>query len=394
MAKILFAWELGGSLGHLTRIYPILLALEQRGHQVSAAVRDQKHITAVWPNLKATVLPAPYKAHPTADEIHPVKYYVDILNNIGWGNAQDLRMLLQDWETVYRNVRPDFVIHDHSPTALLISQSLQVRHALLGTGFCSPLDESLSRLLRTWVTPDLALEQQISARIVNNLNQILLPGTQQISRPTQIYSRVDENFLTTFPELDHFGARPNATYWGIPNATQGIRPAWPEVGGPKLFAYLHADARLQQTLHVLEKIGKPTLVYISGKWDHSAAAGSATLKIVNQPVDLEWVGRECAVGILNGSHGATAAFLMAGKPILQLPIQLEQYLCAKRSVELEAALIVDRYQPEMIVPALRQLLYESHFTMKANQFRERYRNWTPASRVSRIVGRIEELLRR
>lgn len=396
MAKILYAWELGGSLGHLTRIYPILMALQQRGHNVSAAVRDQTHLETAWPHLKRPVYRAPYKSHPTAAEVHPVKYYVDILNNIGWGDKDELHHLLAGWQDIYRQVEPDFVIHDHCPTGLLVSQAMQIPHATLGTGFCSPPDESPTRLLRTWVQMNLQDEQKISIRVVNNVNQCpLLQGHQPLSRPTEPFSRATENFLTTFPELDHFEPRTGVQYWGIPNASEGTRPKWPEGSGPRVFAYLHSDARLPSVLQAIEKLKLPTLIYISGKGlDSVQALNRDFLTIVTQPVDLAWAAQQCAVGILNGSHGATAAFLLAGKPILQLPIQLEQYLGAKRSVEIGAALIVDRYQPELIVPALRRLLQELSFAVNANEFKDRYRKWLPATQTQLIVHRIEELTKK
>src|SRR6476620_8070892 len=111
MARILYAWELGGGLGHLTRIYPILLELQRRGHQVSAAIREQNRIQDLWPKLNVSVHRAPHKTHPTVYEVHPVKYYVDILNNVGWGEAKELRVLMFGWQELYNQVQPDFVIH-------------------------------------------------------------------------------------------------------------------------------------------------------------------------------------------------------------------------------------------------------------------------------------------
>ncbi len=394
MARILYTWELGGGLGHLTRIYPILLALEQRGHQVSAAIRERAHVDKIWPNLLAAVHRAPHKTYPTIFENHPVKYFVDILYNIGWGEGKELRVLLYGWEELYKQIQPDFVIHDHSPTALLISQSLGLPHATLGTGFCSPPDESPTRLLRTWVPAEPAREQSTSARIVENLNR-LLPRSKPFDRPTQVYARVQENFLTTFAELDHFGARVDAKYWGIPNATTGARPAWPEGNGPKMFAYLHADDSLPGILKALEMLNFPCLIYISGKGpDTAITPPSAGLRIVTEHVDLAWAAQECSLGILNGSHGATAAFLLAGRPILQLPIQLEQYLGAKRTVELGAALIVDRFKPDEIAPALRRLLTDPQFAIRADQFRDQYRRCSPGTQAQLIVDRIEELLKK
>ena len=394
MSRILYTWELGGGLGHVTRIYPILLALEQRGHQVIAAIREQGQIDKLWPNLKAAVHRAPHKTYPTIYENHPVKYFTDILYNIGWGEAKELRVLLYGWEQLYGQVRPDFVIHDHSPTAALRSQAEDIPHATLGTGFCSPPDESPNRLLRTWTPAEPEKEQRTSAQLIENLNS-LLPSRVQLNRPTEVYSRVTENFLTTFPELDHFGARAEAKYWGIPNATAGARFEWPGGNGPKMFAYLHGDKSLPGVLQAIEKLNFPSLVYISGITKESVIPPlAANVRVVREQVDLAWAAQECSLGILNGSHGATAAFLLAGRPIIQLPIHLEQYLGAKRSVELGAALIVDRTKPDDISSAMRRILTDPQFAIRADEFRDRYRNWSPGTQSELIVDRIEEILKK
>jgi hypothetical protein len=394
MASILFTWELGGGLGHLMRIYPILKELQSRGHRITAALRDQRHVALAWPGLELPVYPAPHKAQPTAHEIHPVKFYSDILHNIGWSNIAELEPLLAGWQELYQQVRPDFVIHDHSPTAMLVSQQFAVKHALIGTGFCSPPDTDRAPLLRTWSESSPTEEVNVSTQILKCVNPWLLKTNQPlISRPTEPYSRAHENFLTTFQELDHFGPRPNATYWGIPNDSQGTRPAWPPAAGPKLFAYLHADATLPGVINAIRNFKLPTMIFLGSRGQEQLNGfANDYIHITSELVDLAWVAQEAAVGILNGSHGSTAAFLLAGKPILQLPIQLEQYLGAKRSVDFGAALMADRHQPDTIEPQLKRLLREVSFTANAFQFSDRYRSWTPQNQTNRIVERIEKLL--
>src|SRR5207247_8636282 len=40
MATVLFAWELGGGLGHMMQMAPLARALVRRGHRVYAALRE------------------------------------------------------------------------------------------------------------------------------------------------------------------------------------------------------------------------------------------------------------------------------------------------------------------------------------------------------------------
>ena len=42
MARIVFAWELGGHTGHVTTLMPIARALRARGHEVQFLLRDPK----------------------------------------------------------------------------------------------------------------------------------------------------------------------------------------------------------------------------------------------------------------------------------------------------------------------------------------------------------------
>ena len=48
MATILFAWELGGGLGHLTVIKPLAEALRDQGHRVVIAVRNFAWLSKVF----------------------------------------------------------------------------------------------------------------------------------------------------------------------------------------------------------------------------------------------------------------------------------------------------------------------------------------------------------
>ncbi len=61
MATILFAWELGGGMGHLTNIAPLARHLAQQGHEVAVALRDLSRAAIVFPGDDVQILQAPTK---------------------------------------------------------------------------------------------------------------------------------------------------------------------------------------------------------------------------------------------------------------------------------------------------------------------------------------------
>jgi UDP:flavonoid glycosyltransferase YjiC (YdhE family) len=67
-----------------------------------------------------------------------------------------------------------------------------------------------------------------------------------------------------------------------------------------------------------------------------ACASPDRVDFEDRPLDLGAAARECDFAILNAGHGATAPMLLAGKPVLELPLQLEQSLTASAVADMGA----------------------------------------------------------
>lgn len=89
-------------------------------------------------------------------------------------------------------------------------------------------------------------------------------------------------------------------------------------------------------------------------------------------------------------HRATA-LLMAGKPILQLPIYLEQMLNAAATVRLGAGLSARINRPEEIAVKLMALLCSESHAEAAGRFAKRHADFAPGHQVDKALRRIEEL---
>ena len=75
----------------------------------------------------------------------------------------------------------------------------------------------------------------------NALNEVLgSSGAAPLAGLADLFGDV-EQMLCTLPELDHYGSRGAAAYWGPCFETQsGTQAEWPAGKGKRVLAYLHA----------------------------------------------------------------------------------------------------------------------------------------------------------
>ena len=218
-------------------------------------------------------------------------------------------------------------------------------------------------------------------------NRLGLPAWNRLS---QLYADVHENILTTFRELDPY-ERPWATYWGIGPNVPGAAPEWPQCAGQRIFAYLKPFPALPDLLALLNKMGHPTLVWADGiERSLQDRFRSETVQFAAEPPDLWRVSRECDLAILNGTHASTATMLLAGKPIMQIPITGEQFLTAQRTTALGCGPSVPCTDAKVIANRLESLIGAREPRLAARRIAARYDGFDPADQVRQVSARIEQ----
>jgi len=394
MGTVLVTWELGGGLGHIVRLMPVLRGLRRRGHSVWLASRDLSRVGAALDEIGVDYVQAPLKLPGGTHAIKTLRSFPHILHNAGFGDVRELHTLSRAWRNLYEFVRPDFVLFDHSPVALLAARPYGFGRATIGTGFCCPPDESPCRDLRSWLPNADEQLYRDERRVLDNVNCLLEDWRlAPLDRVTQLVSQVDETFLCTFPELDHYPGRESATYWGVWSDEGGKPPVWPQGDGKQIFAYVRGFPALGDLLRLLAELSHPTLV-VSEAVEPGAEQrfASPSLKFERERLDMARAARECDIAILNGGHGATAAILLAGKPVLQIPVQLEQTLGTAAVVRLGAGLAASCRKPESTAKALRALLESDRHAQAARRFAERYADFDPQKQIEKLLDGVEEIL--
>ena len=393
MATILMTWELGGGLGHLARLALIADALHGRGHTVVAVLQDLCRAHTFFASGSATLLQAPIRRRPPANAFRRTVTFAHILHNMGFADADELTTMVQAWRRIFRCERPDLILFDHSPTAMLAARGLVGRRAAIGTGFCCPPDVTPLPILRPAERIDPARLVADERRVLAVANDALARiGEPALERLTELYADVDDTFLTTFRELDHYPSRPPARYWGPAGRGGGMIPQWPDADGKRVFVYLKPFENLPDLLDILLRLRLPTVVHV----EQAPAAvvqrfTGPAMRFEAQPVDMGIAARECDVAVLNGTHASTITMLLAGKPALHLPTYLEQGLCAAAVKRLGAGLSAPHNQPHRIEGEFRALVASDEFTAAAAAFARRYASFDTRAHWCQLVDRLESL---
>jgi len=393
MATILLTWELGGGLGHLINLLPLAEGLCRRGHRVFAAVKDLSRVDEVFAGIDASFLQAPVKVRKSGNRIEPLHTFAHILHNCGFGGQGELLSMTQAWRNLYDYVRPDAIVFDHSPTALLAARGINAKKTLVGTGFFCPLDEYPLPDLRPWMPAGAERLKGEEDRVLKNANRTIESWHgPTLERLSQLYRDVDENFLLTFEELDHYPGRAGAGYRGAWPNIDGKPPEWPEGEGQRIYAYLKPFPALSKLLQLLAQSRHPTIICCDGI-DASLQEqhASATLHFENRPMDLALLSRQCDLAILNGNHGTTVSMLLAGKPTLQIPITLEQLMLSGTVARMGAGLRTPSTREDLLADSLSAMLTDSQYAEAAGRFAQRYADYDPHRQVEIILDRIEEL---
>lgn len=358
MPTILITWELGGGLGHMM---PIRLAgqrLVWRGYRVFAAVRDLQHAHRLLTEHGIAPFQAPFKQKPLRIGDQTILSYAHILRNTAFGDADELAGLADAWRNVIDLVEPNIILFNHSPTAMLAARASRAKRVIFGTGFHLPPETRPLPVIRPGENPTRESVANDEACILRHANQVLARwGIAPMNALCELYYPNDGAYLFTLPSLDTFGPRTNVRYLGVQPVEGGEAPQWPVGDGIKVFAYLKLFKCLDVLLNVLNQLPARTLIYGPDITPNiKAKHGGQRISFATNPVDMKRVAEQCDVAVLNGTNAMVAQMLLAGKPMLNIPLVLEQNYNARAARKLGAGLIASPNRPAEITARITDLI--------------------------------------
>lgn len=397
MANLLYTWELGGELGHISQALSLALAARARGHELILALRDVSRAESVLEGHGVTYLQAPVWLPHVEGIPRPPVNYTEMLFQIGYLDTNGLLGIIKAWRALYTLTKPALVIADHAPTALLAALSMGIPRTMRSTGFFSPPRTSPFPSMRPWLNiPHQRLADGEHA-VLQKINQALSKlGTAPLQRIADLFPAPEEEFMLSFAELDHYSSRENTEYLGTTlSIASGVTPVWPDGSGKKLFAYLKPHyAHIEKALEQLANSGARVLIYAGALPQATISRYESTrLKFSKAPFDIVTASKQCDAAVCHAGHGTVSAMLLAGKPVLLLPMQLEQFLLGRRVVDLGAGLLIDQniFDKDSI-GKLRQLLENERLYERARAFAEKYQTVSQQGILEKMLLRCESLI--
>lgn len=398
MKTVVYCWELGGGNGHVVRFLPLADLFLKDGWRVVFIVKDVSRLATFMEAKPANVvvLQAPIKTSPKRNHDREPPTIGHMLLNVGYRDEGELCALVQAWQNIFELVRPDLLVADHSPTALIASRGRQFPRAVLGTGFHVPANESPIGLLAPWrsLSPEqrAADEQTLLARVNAVLHRLQAPRLDHLAG---IWSETSVTFLATYAELDHCRNRAETQYTGVWSAHSQnyLRPTWPAAPGIRVFLYLKQMRVLPKILAELSRL-QASAIAVLDRVEIEACRGSTgdNTLLLHEPVDIPYVADSCQLAITNGGHSTVAEMLLRGVPQFVVPLQCEQSVTALRIKEINAGKCgVPQNEPALLSELRATVLGISQFS-GARDFQKRYRHSLSGDSLQLVYDRLTELV--
>jgi UDP:flavonoid glycosyltransferase YjiC (YdhE family) len=389
--RVLLAAEFLRGGATLVRLLPLAEALAARGHDIVLAVPAELKDT-----VSATRFPlfdAPRWAVPPPPGFVAVSY-ADVLMHGGYAAPDALRGLMNGWRDVLEQAAPDLLVADFAPTAMLAARVAGIAMTAIGDGFSLPPSIAPMPNMRPWadVAPDApaSVEGRVLAVINARLGAL---RTRELRDLRDLFSAVP-GFLCTFPELDHYLTRPDGAWYGqVFSPSDGVPAVWPDGTGERV--YIDLDPRhpaLSVIVEALDRLGLPTLVQGAGLTTRQADALERRAVRVATDANRSLLLSGCDIVVCQSLEVAGPA-LLAGKPLLMLPVFVEQMMILHRVAQQGLGHgIAPGSDVAALDAALRRLIDDRACRLRALNFSRIYDGYQPGVAIDAVADEIHDLL--
>ena len=229
MANFLFTWEMGANLGHLARLRPLMQLASRQGHTLSVALRNLRFAGKVLDGMDFRAFQAPFRQAVNPRPAQHCLSHAHTLEDFCFSQSDELAQYIKAWQEIFAAVRPDLIVYDTSPAALIASRDMTVGKIITGNGFFVPPTALRDGVFAPFLTTardakTMQILRENDRRMLELVNGACKrSGLSGFGGLQDIYAQADLALYATLPELDQFGARKGAHYLG-PQPSFGSAP--------------------------------------------------------------------------------------------------------------------------------------------------------------------------
>ncbi len=395
MSNITFCWELGAGYGHIAGFKILADELMRRNHTICALLRDTTYGTAFFEPDTVKIEMAPFFR---SSNIHssPTISYPDIIQRLGYASMDTLLPLVEHWRSKFIEHKTELIIADHSPTALLAARTLDIPATDYGNGFFSPPPIYPLPSLTPWLQPEPGFLEHIENQVLIIINEILNHYSKtNLSHFYELFE-IEENFLCTFAELDHYSGRSADVYWGPRfSGDTGVIAQWPENDKKNIFVYVNQSYPfLDKLLRSFERIEANILIHCAGLSNTMIKSYTFDNTVFSkEPVQMNSLTGKADLLISHSGHGSVAAFLLMGIPQLAVPRQLEQMMLAHKLKHLGLCEVIFQSSESVdYARIINQTMHNDKMKKQASLFANYYYGFDQQQQIEEIALCCEDII--
>jgi UDP:flavonoid glycosyltransferase YjiC (YdhE family) len=419
--RVLLAWEHGRHFGHRARLGELARQFEDAGAEVVCALPGgeapierqharvgRRHVTSpmLRRSMPLTEVTSNSAGCDKAKHVHSntaarrysapsmaPQSFADVLVQLGLTDLSPLHRAVSDWAELFERQRIDHLVVDTAPTAQLAALLCRIPTVHITNGFDAPPPECpLFGIGLRGPMLEARKHDQLAA-----LNHAFTTVAQHFQARAEVTWRdllaYPQRWLDVIPETDPYGPRDDTVYLGpIGEAADATPFMWPErvAGQRRVFAYLRDATTARAAIAALQSIGAQALcVWPQAPEADCIAAARTGITVTPHPVRLSDALSTCDAVINYGSPGIVTHALLAGKPQLMIPIDVEKHLVSQR-VQAQGLGVMVGWDAggQVIREGLNRLLDSPDFTAAST--------WVAGQRalqLARIEDQVEGLLK-
>lgn len=381
----LFAWELGEGLGHLPTLKAIAEGLQREGCTIVFALRDPAPARASLASLGGVILQAPYWPDPVAVS-KPSYTYADILAANGFGSAAQLSSLLDAWDDIFDAAKPDLVVCEHSPTAVVAAFG-RIPVAIVGNGFIVPPADTASFPTHGTASGEAISQSDVLAVMRDALGRKGRVAPETITEPFRSAFRG----VYSFPELDPYRAIRRDVVFG---PVEAMPPLTPLPSHRKLFFYSASDyALIDELVAALMEIGPQASVFLRGSPGAKAAIlKSRGVSFFSAAPRLDEALPQATCAFSHAGSGFASAALAAGRPQVLNPRHGEAALTANALEGLGVGISLPLLERKRLREAIERVHTDPAFAENAQRVGAAAQEFIArANAMERTIGALRSL---